>query len=152
MKLSVPRSSAYNLASGTQSGAGAGWRGPRGLGNTSLYDHCPQCRVLATRPHRDIYRPAAAALPPLVPRPFSSGGRDLTRDFHRIRSIISTLVSVNSSRWPRKREREREAGGNRSMCSIMMISRDVKTRSVENNVARSRAESFNFRLDDRAVE
>lgn len=80
MKLSVPRSSAYNLASGTQSGAGAGWRGPRGLGNTSLYDHCPQCRVLATRPHRDIYRPAAAL--PLPPRSALSTPL-VKRDFHR---------------------------------------------------------------------
>lgn len=62
MKLSVSRSSAYNLASETRRSLCREEDEEdeeEGLGNTSLYDHCPQCRVLATRPHRDIYRPAS---------------------------------------------------------------------------------------------
>lgn len=119
MKLSVPRSSAYNLASGTQRRRDGGWRGPRGprgLGNTSLYDHCPQCRVLATRPHRDIYRPAAAL--PLPPRSALSPPLE-NRDFHRnLAESRARDLRDATPRVPFGKRQEKQEGGNFSRNAI----------------------------------
>lgn len=69
MKLSVPRSGAYNLASDTPEGSrGARHEGARGGEGTnmSVYDHCPQCRARLQRAaHKDIYRPASRTRRPL---------------------------------------------------------------------------------------
>ena len=110
MKLSVPRSSAYNLASGTESW-GSAKKGERTegrareLGNTSLYDHCPQCRVLANATSQRYLssRCRSASDPsmaPLVPPflPFLCSVTRFARDFFASFPTISCQKSFIENR------------------------------------------------------
>lgn len=138
MKLSVPRSSAYNLASGTQSGAGTGGgegREGREGSATRRFTTIAHNVVCSQRDLTEIFIvPLPLCLCPLVPL-FPP----------RWRIAISTGISLNLERetcetpllvCPLENDKGNEKGE---------IFRE--TRSMEN---RRSGENFDFRSDERA--